>query len=188
MNLWAENFPWIDQQNESLILKSWQTDFRCFITDQGLIGFATRFGGIPTNVGSGGGAQSTAILRSNISMREAIDKINEVILSLGFDLVSKLQNEVNRKAIQMGYVYLLGPIMSTLRPRIITLKHLSELQVYAKNLWDDVKKLEVLWQEGKLTQYIQISKEEEDIARLAPWQGSPALIASDGLFSFGGSI
>lgn len=184
MNLWAEEFPWIDRENKRLFLKCWQTDFRCFVTNLGLIGFVTRFGGIPTNVGSGGGVQSTAILGSKISVNEAIKKINEAILNLGFDFVARLQEEIDEKSMRMGNVYLLGPIMSTLRPRIITLEHLLELQIYAKNLWDDARKLEALWQAGKLTKYVQTSKEEEEIARLAPWQGSPGLIASDGLFSF----
>ncbi|WP_455367217.1 hypothetical protein [[Eubacterium] cellulosolvens] len=188
MDLWAEEFPWIDQKKHRLILKPLQTDFRCFITNQGLIGFATRFGSIPTNVGSGGGTQATAILLSRISIREAIDKINEAILNLGLKLVTRLQEEVNKKALQMGFIYLLGPIMTTLRPRIIDSGQLTQLQLYAKNIWDDVKKLESLWQEDKLTDYIQIGKEEEEIARLAPWHGSPALIASDGLFSFRGSL
>ncbi|MGD9014614.1 MAG: hypothetical protein PVI33_01130 [Candidatus Omnitrophota bacterium] len=187
MSLWAEEFPWIDNQNKKIFLKSWQTDFRCFITHKGLIGFVTRFGGIPTNVGSGGGVQSTAILRSKISVKEAIKRINEAILNLGFDFIAGLQDEIDRKSVQMGNVYLLGPLMSTLRPRIITLKHLKELQTYAANLWEDAKKLEALWQEGKLGKYVQINQEEEEIARLAPWGGSPALIASDGLFNFRGN-
>ncbi|MFH1339485.1 MAG: hypothetical protein ABIH40_06555 [Candidatus Omnitrophota bacterium] len=185
MNLWAEEFPWIDRENKRLFIKTWQTDFRCFVTHEGLIGFVTRFGGIPTNVGSGGGVQSTAILRSNISVKEAIKRINETILNLGFDFICQLQEEIDKKSIQMDNVYLLGPIMSTLRPRIITPEHILELQIYAKNLWDDAVKLEALWREGKLTKYVQISREEEEIARLAPWQGNPALIASDGLFCFG---
>ena len=184
LDLWAEDFPWIDKKNKKIFLKSWQTDFRCFITHLGLIGFVTRFGGIPTNVGSGGGVQSTAILRSNTSVNEAIKRVNEVILNLGFDFIVQLQEEIDKKSIQMGNVYLLGPIMSTLRPRIITPQHLWELQIYARNLWEDAKKLEALWQQKKLTKNVQISKEEEAIARFAPWQGSPALIASDGLFSF----
>ncbi len=184
MNLWAEEYPWIDRENKRLFLKTWQTDFRCFITHRGLIGFVTRFGGIPTNVGSGGGVQGSAILRSKISVNEAIKRINEAILNLGFDFIAQLQEEIDKKSIEMGNVYLLGPIMSTLRPRIITPEHIQELQIYARNLWDDAVKLEALWRRGKLTKYVQISKEEEDIAHLAPWQGSPALIASDGLFCF----
>jgi hypothetical protein len=188
MNLWAEEFPWIDKENKKLFLKSWQTDFRCFITNKGLIGFVTRFGGIPTNVGSGGGVQSTAILRSKVSVKQAIKRTNEAILNLGFDFVAGLQEEIDKKSIQMGNVYLLGPLMSTLRPRIITLEHIKELQAYAANLWDDAGKLERLWQEGKLSKYVLINQEEEEIAHLAPWQGSPALIASDGLFSFRGDL
>jgi hypothetical protein len=184
LDLWAEEFPWIDRENKKIFLKSWQTDFRCFVTHQGLIGFVTRFGGIPTNVGSGGGVQSTAILRSDISVREAIKKINQVILDLGFDFIAELQEEIDKKSIRMGNVYLLGPIMSTLRPRIITYQHLSDLQIYAKNLWDDARKLEALWQEERLTKYVQISKEEEEIAQLAPWQGDTGLFAADGLFDF----
>jgi hypothetical protein len=186
MSLWSEEFPWIDKENKKIFLKSWQTDFRCFIANKGLVGFVTRFGGIPTNVGSGGGVQSTAILRSKVSVKEAIRITNEAILNLGFDFAAELQQEIDKRSIQMGNVYLLGPLMSTLRPRIITLEHLRELQTYATNLWNDARKLETLWLEGKLGKYVQINQEENGIARLAPWQGSPALIASDGLFSFKG--
>jgi hypothetical protein len=184
LNLWSEEFPWVDKENKKLCLKSWQTDFRCFLTHQGLIGFVTRFGGIPTNVGSGGGVQPTAILLSNISVNEAINRINEAIMNLEFDFIAQLQEEIDKKSIQMGNVYLLGPIMSTLRPRIITARHIAELQTYGKNLWNDTMKLERIWQEGKLEKFVQISKEEEEIVHLAPWQGSPGLIASDGLFNF----
>ena len=185
LDIWSEEFPWIDKEKKRLVIKRWQTDFRCFITDAGLIGFVTRFGGIPTNVGSGGGIQSTVILRSKIPIEEAITTINEAILRLGVDFVSKLQQEIERMSAEMGNVYLLGPIMCTLRPRIITEAHISQLKEYAKNLWQDAMVLERLWLDGRLKQYVQISREEETIARLAPWQGRPALIASDGLFGFG---
>jgi hypothetical protein len=184
LDLWAEEFPWIDREKKRLFIKRWQTDFRCFVTDAGLIGFVTRFGGIPTNVGSGGGVQCAAILRSDIRLRDAISIINETILDLGFELVWELQQEMNKKSIEIGNIYLLGPIMSTLRPRIITEHHIGELRVYADNLWRDAMKLEELWLAGKLSQYVQISPEEESIARLAPWRGKPALIAADGLFGF----
>lgn len=185
INLWTEEFPWIDKENKRLFLKCFQTDFRCFITDAGLIGFVTRFSGIPTNVGSGGGVQSTAILRSPISIREAIRTVNEAIISLGYEFISELQQELDKKSVEMGNVYLLGPIMGTLRPRIIIQAHIEQLKEYAQNLWRDASILEGLWLKGKLTDYVQISPEEESIARLAPWQGRPALIASDGLFGFG---
>jgi hypothetical protein len=184
LEIWTEEFPWIDKENKKLFLKSWQTDFRCFVTDIGLIGFVTRFGGIPTNVGSGGGVQSTAILRSSFSISKAIEIINEAILNLGFDFVCELQQELDKKSIEIGSVYLLGPIMCTLRPRIVSPSHIEQLKRYARNLWHDALTLEKLWLENKLTKYVQITQEEELIARLAPWQGGPALIASDGLFGF----
>ena len=187
LEVWTEEFPWIDQENKRLFLKRWQTDFRCFITDAGLIGFVTRFGGIPTNVGLGGGVQSTAILRTKISINKAIKVVNQAILNLGFDFIWKLQQELDKKSIEIGSVYLLGPIMCTLRPRIITQTHVEQLKEYAHNLWSDALILESLWLEGKLTKYVQISPEEEAIARFAPWQGRPALIAADGLFGFRGS-
>ena len=133
LELWAEEFPWLDKENKTLFLKRWQTDFRCFITDIGLIGFVTRFGGIPTNVGSGGGVQSTAILRSALGLKDAIQTINRSILNLGFDFINHLQKEINEISIQMGNVYLLGPIMGTLRPRVITERHITQLKQYAKN-------------------------------------------------------
>lgn len=184
LEIWTEEFPWIDRQNKRLFLQRWQTDFRCFITDVGLIGFVTRFGGIPTNVGSGGGVQSTAILRAKLPLSEAIRIINEAILKLGFKFIWELQQELDKKSVEIGSVYLLGPIMCTLRPRIITEEHIKQLKEYARNLWRDALFLERLWLRGKLSQYVQISPEEEAIAKLAPWQGRAALIAADGLFGF----
>ena len=184
LTLWAEEFPWLDKERTQLILKCWQTDFRCFVTDVGLIGFVTRFGGIPTNVGSGGGVQSSAILRAPLQLAEVVKKINETILNLGFDFIWKLQQELDEMSIEIGNVYLLGPIMNTLRPRIITEPHINQLREYAQNLWHDALLLEQLWLEGTLDKYVQISPEEETIAKLAPWRGSPALIAADGLFGF----
>ena len=187
LELWTEEFPWIDNENKKLFLKSWQTDFRSFVTDAGLIGFVTRFGGIPTNVGSGGGVQSSAILRSDIPLKDAVKIVNEAILNLGFDSIWKLQQKLDKRSMEIGNVYLLGPIMGTLRPRIITKTHVAQLKEYAENLWHDALFLENLWLKGKLTKYVQITDDEEKIARLAPWQGSPGLIASDGLFGFVGS-
>ena len=78
--------------------------------------------------------------------------------------------------------------MSTLRPRIVAEGQLRELKIYAKHLWHDAIKLEKLWMAGRLSKHVQITAEEERIARLAPWQGRAALIASDGLFNFGGGV
>jgi hypothetical protein len=88
----------------------------------------------------------------------------------------------------MGHTYLQGATPTTLRPRIITKKHLTYLQKYSANLWDDLLKLEKIWQEGKLDRVVQMGKGEAEIARMQPWGGSPALIATDGLFSFGADL
>ena len=74
----------MDIQGKKIILKQWQTDFRCFINDTGLIGFLARFGGIPTNVGAGGGGQSVAILKTKIPVNEAVLGINQAIVGLEY--------------------------------------------------------------------------------------------------------
>ncbi|NQT22329.1 MAG: hypothetical protein HQ579_02705 [Candidatus Omnitrophica bacterium] len=184
IDIWAEEFPWLDRESKKLFIKKWQTDFRCFVTDVGMIGFVTRFGGIPTNVGSGGGVQSTAVLRSKMPVSEAVKRLNDAIIKLGFNFVSEIQDEMDKKSVKIGNVYLLGPIMNTLRPRIITESHIEQLRTYSHNLWKDALTLEGMWIDGKLAKYVRISEEEEEIARLAPWRGKPALIAADGLFGF----
>jgi len=186
--LWAEEYPWLDQQDEAVILKQWQTDFRCLIDDSGLIGFAARFGGIPTNVGSGGGNQSVAILKTAISPKDAVDRINDAILEMEYSDVLEIQEEVDQKGLELGHTYLKGPTPTTLRPRIITQDHLSSLHKYSANLWNDLLILEKIWRKGKLDHVIALDEDEARIARMQPWEGSAALIASDCLFSFGAHI
>jgi len=186
--IWAEEYPWLDPQGEEIILKQWQTDFRCFIDDTGLIGFLARFGGIPTNVGAGGGGQSVAILKTEIPVKEAVHRINEAIIGLGYSTVMEIQEEVDKMGLELGHTYLQGPTPTTLRPRIITQNHLLSLQEYGANLWSDLLKLERMWREGKLDHVVQMGGGEMEIARMQPWGGSPALIASDGLFSFGAHL
>lgn len=188
LDLWAEEYPWLDHEKKEVFPKKWQTDFRCMMTERGLIGFLGRFGGIPTNVGSGGGTHSIAILHSPISIREAVDRINEAIMGLGYTTLKEIQDEVDRRAAQMGLVYTKGPIKTSLRPRIITPRHLEELKEYVKNVWQDAMTLEKLWQEGSLDHLIQLTDEERELALLQPWNGGPALFASDGLFSFGAHV
>ncbi len=186
--LWAEEYPWIDQQNKMVTLRQWQTDFRCFVNDRGLIGFLARFGGIPTNVGAGGGGQSVAILKTDIPIREAVRRINHTIIELGFSTVMEIQQAVDEKGLELKHTYLEGPTPTTLRPRIISLSQLAALQEYSTNLWSDLLKLEKWWRQGKLNHVVQMSEGEEEIARMQFWGGSPALIASDGLFSFGADL
>ena len=92
---------------------------------------------------------------------------------------------INQKAIEMGFTYLLGPIKIALRPRLITEEQLQAVMDYGNKLWSDCLELEKMWRQGELTDLIKIEEEELEIARMQPWEGSPAIIASDGLFSFG---
>jgi len=181
--LWAEEIPTLE--NGRIELQRYQTDFRCLMGPQTMFGFLGRFGGIPTNVGSGGGVQPLAILRSNMSPREAVERINDAILSMDtsdlFEVV-ELQKEL---AVKHEFTYLLGPITIALRPRVITSPQLDALESYCKKLWRDCLTLEKMWLSGELDETIKIEEEELEIARLQPWGGSPAIIASDGLFSFG---
>ncbi len=186
--LWAEEYPWLDRQDEKVILKQWQTDFRCLINDMGLIGFAARFGGIPTIVGTGGGYQSLAILKTKIRVKEAVDRINEAIIGLRYSTMMEIQKEIDQKGLELGHAYLKGPTPITLRPRIISQNHLPALQEYSANLWNDLLKLEELWIAGKLDHVVELGEGEAEIARMWPWRGSQALIASDGLFSFGAHL
>jgi hypothetical protein len=188
LDLWSELSAWPLLEERSLFLKEWQTDFRCFITDEGLQGFLARFGGVPTNVGSGGGIQPLAILKGDMTPRIAVDTINQTLLKLGYQTFVQIQEEVDRKAVELGFTYLLGPIMITLRPRLLTMGQIAELKQYAHHLWHDALKLEVLWREEKLERLVNIGKEEKELALSQPWRGSPALMVSDGLFSFGADL
>ena len=188
LGLWSEKTCWPLLEEESLYLKEWQTDFRCFITDEGLQGFLARFGGVPTNVGSGGGIQPIAILKDDMSPRAAVDKINQSLCKLGYKTLVQIQDEVNQEAIETGFTYLLGPIKIALRPRLLTVDHMAELAQYAHNLWQDAIELEKLWRAGKLDDVVQVGEEEKELALCQPWGGSPALMVSDGLFSFGADL
>ncbi len=188
LELWSEQSTWPLLEAQRLILKEWQTDFRCFITDEGLQGFLARFGGVPTNVGSGGGVQPIAILKGDMAPRAAVDKINQALSQLGYEAFVQIQDEVNRKAVEMGFTYLLGPIMITLRPRLLTVDHIADLRQYAHNLWYDAVKLEELWRAGQLDDVVWVAEEERELALDQPWRGSPALMVSDGLFSFGADL
>jgi hypothetical protein len=188
LGLWSERSTWPLVEEQCLFLKEWQTDFRCFITDEGLQGFLARFGGVPTNVGSGGGIQPISLLKSRMAPREAVDKINQALFKLGYEGFVQIQDEINRRAIEMGFTYLLGPIMITLRPRLLTVDHIADLRHYAHNLWQDAIKLEELWRAGQLDDVVRVTEEEKELALNQPWRGSPALMVSDGLFSFGADL
>lgn len=185
LDLWAEDNPSLDREAHKVVLSRYQTDFRCLMGPEGLFGFLVRFGGVPTNVGSGGGVQPLAVLRSDMTVREAVNRINDAICSIDYsDLLDVVEGQ-EKMALDQRFTYLLGPIWLGLRPRIITAGHLGTLQEYCSSMWTDCLLLERMWLAGELDEYVDIESEELEIARSQPWKGSAAVFASDGLFSFG---
>ncbi len=185
LDLWTEAVPALDVEAGSIILEHCQTDFRSLIGSYGLLGFLGRYGGVPTNVGSGGGVQPIAILKSDISVYEAVKRINNAILNMPYNDVFNVAKMQEEMAIQNSFTYLLGPIKVALRPRVITSGQLESLKSYCDALWSDCMTLEQMWLSGELDSMVNIEDEELEIARMQPWKGSPAVIASDGLFNFG---
>ncbi len=183
--LWAEDIPELNPQTESIILQTWQTDFRSLIGPEGLFGFLGRYGGVPTNVGSGGGVQPLAVLRSDISVYDAVKRINETIMEMDYTEVFQTVELQKKMALEHDFTYLLGPIKIALRPRVVTEHQLKILRRYCSDLWADCLTLEKMWLAGELDNFINIENEELEIIRAQPWKGSPAVIASDGLFNFG---
>jgi hypothetical protein len=188
LSLWGEVMPEIDRDRETIALVNRQTDFRCLIGPDRVFGFLCRFGNVPTNVGSGGGVQPMAILRSDLTVGEAVRRINATISEMDFGDLLEIEALQNRLALEAKFTYLLGPIRIALRPRIITTRQLTELEIYCRAMWADSVTLEQMWFAGELDDYIDIEEEELEIARLQPWKGGPAIFAADGLFGFGASL
>ncbi len=185
---WAEDLPKLNPDVGSITLEACQTDFRCLMGPNGLFGFLNRFGWVPTNVGSGGGVQPLAILRSDMSVREAVDRINGAIVDMPYEEVRDVVSMQKEMAVSHKFTYLLGPIKIAVRPRVITAQQLEALEAYCAALWSDCLHLERMWLSGKLDDIVHLEEEELQIARLQPWGGGPAIIASDGLFNFGASL
>jgi len=183
--LWGEDNPFVDREQKAATLVRFQTDFRCLFGPQGVFGFLVRYGGVPTNVGSGGGVQPLAVLRQEMTVREAVERINEAILSIGYaDLLEVVQMQ-EKMALDHKFTYLLGPIRMALRPRVMKPGHIESLRAYCAAVWSDCLTLEKMWLAGEIDRFVNIEEEELAIARSQAWGGSPAVFASDGLFSFG---
>ncbi|MGD9302086.1 MAG: hypothetical protein PVI13_10955 [Desulfobacterales bacterium] len=180
--LWAEEIPCVS--DETVHLKPYQTDFRCLMGADGLVGFVGRYGGVPTNVGSGGGFQPLAILCSDMSVRDAIDRINDTIMDIDAGDLLEVIAKQKKMAMDCDFTYLLGPVKIALRPRMITAGQIEALKNYGRKMWADCLTLEKMWQNGRLEKMVNLDPDELEIARMNPWQGSAAIIASDGLFSF----
>ena len=188
LGLWAEELPEIDRDQGQLVLTRRQTDFRCLVGPGRVFGFLCRYGDVPTNVGSGGGVQPLALLKSPMTVKQAVDRINQVIMAMDYRHVTELQDIQKSLALKEKFTYLLGPIMIALRPRIITSGQLAALDTYCNAMWSDCLTLEKMWLAGDLDEYIDIEPEELEIARMQPWRGGPAIFAADGLFSFGAHL
>ncbi len=188
LGLWAEEMPEIDEDLQQVVLSKRQTDFRCLLGPDQVFGFLCRFGDVPTNVGSGGGVQPLAVLKSDITVREAVNRINKTILNMDYQNLAEVKQIQETLALKERFTYLLGPIKIALRPRIITLQQLEDLKKYSSAVWSDSILLEKMWLAGDLDEYIDIEPEELEIAKLQPWQGSPAICAADGLFGVGAHL
>ncbi len=185
LHIWSEEIPTV--QDGKVFLETCQTDFRCLMGPKGLFGFLGRYGGVPTNVGSGGGVQPLAVLRSNLSVQDAVKRINEAISGIDYDELLHVVDMQKELALDHRFTYLLGPIKIALRPRIITAPQIEALKHYSANLWSDCLTLEKMWLSKELDDIVILEEEELEIARLQPWGGGAAIIASDGLFGFGAS-
>ena len=188
LNLWAEIIPELDRKTETIKAVQYQTDFRCLFGQKGLFGFLGRYGGVPTNVGSGGGVQPLAVLCSNMSIGEATKRINEAILAMDADAIMDTVIFQQKMALEHQFTYLLGPIKIALRPRLLTMGQMKNLHNYCTGIWSDCLYMEKMWSSNKLGVRVNIEPEELTIINSQPWQGSPAIFAADGLFSFGAHI
>jgi hypothetical protein len=186
LDLWGIDIPVLDREGGRVAVETCQTDFRCLIGPQGLIGFLGRYGGVPTNVGSGGGVQPIAVLKSDLPVCDAAKRINDGIAAMDAGAVGEAVGLQESLSAEHGLVYLLGPIKMALRPRLIREDQVSALTRYATSLWGDCRLLEEMWLAGELDDLVSMEGEELEIVRSQPWRGNPAVIASDGLFNFGG--
>jgi len=188
LNLWAEIIPELDTGNQIVREVQHQTDFRCLFGQAGLFGFLCRYGSVPTNVGSGGGVQPLAVLRPDTDVGEATKRVNNAILDMDYGDVLEAVELQQNMALDHQFTYLLGPIKIALRPRLITRRQMQSLEAYCAGIWADCMTLEEMWMSGELGLIESIDLEELEIIRSQPWRGSPAIFASDGLFSFGAHL
>jgi len=182
---WSEDMPEINEESETIELNLRQTDFRSLFGPEGLFGFLGRYGSVPTNVGSGGGVQPLAVLADELDMRETVQEMNEAFLALDYGTVYEAVSLQRKMAVEYAFTYLHGPIRMALRPRLISRRQLDALAKYCRELWLDCLTLEEMWRAGELDNIVTMEEEELEIARAQPWNGGPAIIASDGLFDFG---
>jgi hypothetical protein len=188
LGLWTEKIPELDTKNSEIKESQCQTDFRCLFGQTGLIGFLGRYGGVPTNVGSGGGVQPLAVIDSQLDVGEVTAQMNNTILNMDYSQILEIYEYQQKMALEHQFTYLLGPIKIALRPRLLKIAQIEALKKYCHFIWEDCLTMEKMWFSGELGVRVDIEPEELEIIRSQPWRGSPAIFASDGLFSFGAHI
>jgi hypothetical protein len=105
LELWAEDIPSLDTAGECIELRSYQTDFRCLVGSSGLMGFLGRYGGVPTNVGSGGGVQPLAVLHGDSNPGDAIGRINDAIMGMSSEQVLPIVELQKKMAMEHNFTY-----------------------------------------------------------------------------------
>ena len=125
------------------------------------------------------------VLKSDMSVREAVNRINDAILGMDLSDLFNVDEMQKKKALEYEFTYLLGQIKIALRPRVITTGQISALSSYCDQMWQDCLTLEKMWHAGELDDIVNIEDDELEISGMHPWGGSSAIIASDGLFNFG---
>ena len=146
------------------------------IRPERIFGFLVRFGGIPTNVGSGGVFNLCPIALGNDG-----ERCGGRSMKLSFHGYRSLEIvQTGKMAFDHRFTYLLGPIKMALRPRVIRPGHIDVLSArsHLVRLSDPGK----MWLSGNRS-FVKHEEEELRIARSQVWGGSHAIFASDGLFS-----
>ncbi len=172
---WAEIIPEPDHLARDVLLKRFQTDFRCLFGKNILYGFPGRYGGVPTNVGSGGGVQPLAVFPAGTDIGEEIQKMNSIICNAGYDRVREVIEQQKKMALGHRFTYLLGPIRIAIRPRLIRTDQLKALARYCRCIWKDCLVLEKMWYEGRLGLKIDMDPDELAITHSQPWKGSATM-------------
>ena len=70
---------------------------------QGLLGMVSRFGGIPTNVGWGGGNNALVLIPFDTTVRETVETINRAIVKTPFHLLQEVKEEMVQMPEERGF-------------------------------------------------------------------------------------
>lgn len=175
----VETFPVINFENRKLTTEQQQLVFNHIISDATLSGVSI----IPKNTPPME-FNSMAILRSNIPVKTAVERINRIILDLDFDFVDGILAELTSKHLTvLGNNADYKKIHYLLAPKIVSQNYVNQLKEYSKNLWYDALLLENLYTQSGLDKYIRVSTEQKTLIKSMPWQRNPAILQIEGSFN-----